>query len=257
VDAELRVLLTNDDGIDAPGLGALERSLASRPGIEVWTAAPAREMSTCSHSMTIARPIFARQIGERRFAVEGTTADSVYFAIFGPLAERPHVVISGVNQGPNLGTDVFYSGTVAGAREAVMRGVHGVSVSLVEGTEFAAPARSAADVALELARLDLEHPLLLNLNYPVGDFSGPRLAPLGQRTYPEEVVRREIPGRGGSYYWLGGPLVADRLVPYTDGWQVERGVATATLLAMDQTDVAAMATAAERLPFLQPAEEAP
>jgi len=249
------VLVTNDDGIAAPGLVALERALAAEPGVEVWTVAPAVEMSTCSHGMTINRPLFARRIGERRFAVEGTPADCVYFGLFGCLPARPHVVVSGVNAGPNLGCDVIYSGTVAGAREAFVRGVNGVAVSLVEGGAFDAAAGNAAEVALAVARLEGGEPVLLNLNYPAGAFSGPRLAPLGSRDYPEAVVAREVPGRGGSYYWLGGPLVSDKQVPGTDGWLISRGVASATLLTIDQTDHAAMRGAAERLGFLAPAEE--
>ena len=251
-----RVLLTNDDGIDAPGLRALERAFEAIEGVEVWTVAPAAEMSTCSHSMTITRPLFAREIGERRVAVSGTTADCVYFGLFGVLPERPHVVVSGINAGPNLGQDVIYSGTVAGAREAFNRGVRGVSVSLVEGREFDAAAKSAAQIALAVAQLDGNDPMLLNLNYPGGAFGGPRLAPLGSRDYPEAVVTRDIPGRGGRYYWLGGPLVSDHLVPGTDGWLIEKGVASATLLTTDQTDHAAMQGAAERLEFLEPAKEA-
>jgi len=255
LDTALRVLLTNDDGIDAPGLRALELALASRPEVEVWTVAPAKEMSTCSHGMTINRPLFVRQLDERRFAVEGTPADCTYFALFGCLPERPQVVLSGVNQGPNLGADVIYSGTVAGAREAFNRGVSGVAVSLVEGREFDAAASSAVQVALEVAQLDRSEPLLLNLNYPAGQFAGPRLAPQGLRDYPEAVVSREIPGRGGRYYWLGGPLVSDHLVPGSDGWLISRGVASATLLTTDQTDRAAMQGAAERFAFLEPAKE--
>jgi 5'-nucleotidase len=252
----IRVLLTNDDGVDAPGLRALEQALAARGGVEVWTVAPAVEMSTCSHSMTINRPLFARERGERRIAVEGTTADCVYFGLFGCLPERPHVVVSGVNAGPNLGDDVIYSGTVAGAREAFNRGVSGVAVSLVEGDRFGAAAQSAAGIAIEVAGLDGADPLLLNLNYPGGEFSGPRLAPLGSRNYPEAVVSREIPGRGGRYYWLGGPLVSDHQVPGSDGWLIARGVASATLLTTDQTDHAATRDAAARFAFLEPAEEA-
>jgi 5'-nucleotidase len=252
LDAASIILLTNDDGVDSPGLQALERAFSAFSELEVWTAAPAVEMSTCSHQMTINRPLFTRQLAERRMAVTGTTADSVYFAMFGWLPRRPRVVLSGVNAGPNLGTDVIYSGTVAGAREAVMRGVHGVAVSLVEGREFEPAARDAARIAAQLAALDSTEPLLLNLNYPPGRFEGPRLAPLGQRDYPEAVVGREVPGRGGRYFWLGGPLVQDRLIPQSDGWLISEGVASATLLTMDQTDHQAMETVAERLPFLTP-----
>jgi len=197
--------------------------------------APDAPRSVCGHGMTLDRPISAVRRGDRRFAVGGLPADCVYLALFGLMPRRPDVVISGVNRGPNLGTDVVYSGTVAGAREAVIRRVHGVSASLVSGDDYAAAAKSAAGIALALAATG-GPPLLLNLNYPGPVFSGPELAPLGARTYPEEVHERVDPATFETRYTIGGPPVQDRCVPGTDGWLISRGVASATFLGVDQTD---------------------
>jgi 5'-nucleotidase len=235
VSEPTRFLLTNDDGIDAPGLAALEAALAAA-GAEVWVAAPDGERSTCSHGMTLYRPLFTREAGPRRFAVDGTPADCVYWALFGGALPRPAAVLSGINRGANLGSDVIYSGTVAGAREAAMRGVHGIGASLVDGDAFDAPARAVAEVALRLARGPAAPVRLLNLNFPGGGFGGIRAGRLGRRLYPEVVETRRPPGRGGPYHWLGGPPVEDAREPGTDGWLVARGFASATALALDQTD---------------------
>ena len=184
--------------------------------------------------------------GAGRFAVGGLPADCVYLALFGLMPTRPDVVISGVNHGPNLGTDVVYSGTVAGAREAVIRRVHGVSASLVEGEDYAPAAKSAAGIALALAASG-EPPRLLNLNYPGPSFDGPELAPLGERSYPEEVRPRVDPATGETRYGIGGPPPRDRCVEGTDGWLIARGVASATFLGVDQTDREAQSAASAGL----------
>ena len=229
------VLITNDDGVDAEGLAALRDALEAIAGVEVWVCAPDAPRSACGHGMTLARPVAAVELGPRRFALGGLPADCVYTALFGLMPRRPDVVISGLNRGPNLGTDVVYSGTVAGAREAVIRGVHGVAASLVSGEEYGAAAASAVAIALDLARLE-GPPRLLNLNYPAGTFAGPAVAPLGVRLYPEEARRLVDPATGAISYLLGGPPVVDARAPGTDGWLVSRGVASATFLTIDQTD---------------------
>ena len=208
--------------------------------------------------MTLATPVSAVRLGDRRFAVGGLPGDCVYLALFGLMPRRPDVVISGVNRGPNLGTDVVYSGTVAGAREATIRGVHGVAVSLVDGEEYTAAANSAVAIALALAATG-GPARLLNLNYPGPVFAGPELAPLGQRAYPEEASAVTDPLTGETRYTLGGPPVRDRCVPGTDGWLIARGVASATFLGIDQTDTGAMAAASSGLlaPSVFPAVQRP
>jgi len=196
--------------------------------------------------MSLTSPVRAVRTGERRFAVGGLPADCVYLALFGLMPKRPDVVISGLNCGPNLGTDVVYSGTVAGAREAVIRRVHGVAASLVRGDDYARAAKSAVDIALALAEV-AGPPRLLNLNYPGPVFDGPALAPLGERSYPEEAHARVDSATGETRWSIGGPPVRDRCVPGTDGWLIANGVASATFLGVDQTDRDAQAEASNGL----------
>ncbi|MCP4674401.1 MAG: 5'/3'-nucleotidase SurE [Deltaproteobacteria bacterium] len=252
---KLKVLLTNDDGIHAPGILAMERALGELPDVEVWTVAPDRGCSASSHGMTLARPVFTEELGLRRIAVDGKPADCVYLAMFGLMESRPDVVVSGINHGANLGCDVIYSGTVAGAREGAARGVHGVAVSLVEGSDFEPVAASAAKIVVEIARCPKSRVLLLNLNYPGGQFKGPRMAPLGVRKYPEMVEQRVARLTQQTYYWLGGPPVEDTQIPGTDGGLIGSGIASATLLRLDQTDEPAMTEAETLTPFIDTPKE--
>ncbi len=249
------VLLTNDDGIDALGLRAMADTLASREAVEVWVAAPDRERSTCSNAMTLSRPVFVRELAPRQFAVDGLPVDCIYLAAVELMPRPPDVVISGINHGPNLGTDVIFSGTVAGARQAVLMNIHGVAASLVEGREFARAAEVTADIALALADRSAAPPQLLNLNFPGGNFEGPRFAPLGVRHYPRVVSKRVAPLTQSTYYWLGGPAVKDGNVAETDGWMVTHGIASATPLAIDQTDTALMAKPGGALPHIASLKE--
>ncbi len=251
----LKVLLTNDDGIDAPGIMALERAFAEYPEVEVWTVAPDRGRSTSSHAMSLSRPIFTYDRGPRRVAIDGLPADCVYLALFGLLDFRPDVVVSGINRGANMGCDVIYSGTVACAREAAERGIHGVAASLVRGDEYGPAAKSVCKIAIELAKYPVSPVLLVNLNYPSGAFDGPRFAGLGIRKYPLTVSKRTVPLDNRTYYWLGGPPIEDQEVPHTDGWLVGQGIASATLLKRDQTDYEMMNEAATLLPFIEPPKE--
>jgi len=123
----VRILLTNDDGIDSAGLSSLRDALAEH---EVWTIAPDGERSAQSHSITVHDPIRCRTLGERVYATSGTPADCVIVGVLGVMGERPDAVVSGINIGPNLGTDIIYSGTVAAARQAAFMGIPGVAVSI-------------------------------------------------------------------------------------------------------------------------------
>jgi 5'-nucleotidase len=252
----LTVLLTNDDGINAPGIVALERVFKeSYPEVVVWTVAPSKERSTSSHAMNLARPIFVYDKGKKRVAVDGFPADCVYLALYGLMEHPPNVVVSGINAGANMGKDVIYSGTVACAREAAIRKIHGVAASLVHGEDYSDAAKNVCRIALEVAARPKKPVILLNLNYPGGRFEGPRLARLGIRKYPHIVSKREAPLTNASYYWLGGPPVQDEHMPGTDSWLIHRGVASATPLLLDQTDDEGIATAETVLPFIEPPEE--
>jgi 5'-nucleotidase len=252
----LTVLLTNDDGINAPGIVALERQFKeSYPEVVVWTVAPNKGRSTSSHAMNLARPVFVYDKGKKRVAVDGFPADCVYLALYGLMEHPPDVVVSGINAGANMGKDVIYSGTVACAREAAIRKIHGVAASLVHGEDYSDAAKNVCKIALEVAARPKKPVILLNLNYPGGRFEGPRLARLGIRKYPHIVSKREAPLTNASYYWLGGPPVQDEHMPGTDSWLIHRGVASATPLLLDQTDDEGIATAETVLPFIEPPEE--
>jgi len=199
----VRVLLSNYDGVHAPGLAALA---AAFDGDEVWIVAPDREQSASSHAISLHRPLRMHELGPRRFAVDGTPTDAVYMGLNLVLrSARPDVVVSGVNHGPNLGNDVLYSGTVAAAMEAALLGVHAIAVSLAAPPphEFTEAARFAATLARRIVANPPPAPLLLNVNVPPGPVRGYRFVRLGRRTYGSEVVEKTDP-RGRKYYWIGG-----------------------------------------------------
>ena len=199
----MRVLLSNDDGVHAPGLEALAAAFA---GDEVWVVAPDREQSASSHAISLHRPLRLHELGPRVYAVDGTPTDAVYMGLNLVLrARRPDVVVSGVNHGPNLGNDVLYSGTVAAAMEAALLGVNAIAVSLAAPPphDFGEAARFAAALARRVVASPPPAPLLLNVNVPAGPIRGYRLARLGRRTYGSEVVEKVDP-RGRNYYWIGG-----------------------------------------------------
>lgn len=237
---QVRVLLTNDDGIRAPGLRAIEKEFRKFDNIDLWVVAPDRERSACSHGMSLARPVYTKRLDSQKISVDGLPVDCVYLGCYGLLPKLPHVVFSGINRGPNLGTDVITSGTVAGARQAALQGIHALAVSIVEGDDFEPVAKSAAQITIDLAKLPPEQPVLLNLNYPGGKFRGPQFARLGTRNYPRVVSRRTAPLTGQTYYWLGGSPAEKQQVGETDGWLIEQGIASATWLNLDQTNVALM-----------------
>lgn len=234
-----RILCSNDDGIDAPGIAALVAAVAEIG--ELWTVAPASERSAQSHALTMHEPLRADPRGPRRFAVSGTPADCAYLALR-HLVPTPDLVLSGINAGSNLGADVWYSGTVAAAREACLQGVSAVAVSLHRPPAATGPHwETAGAVAARVARAVLAEPLpdgvYLNVNVPdlpLEALQGLRVAPLGRRRYQHQVDRREDP-RGRSYFWIGGPHDAFE-GEGTDGWWIERGWATVTPLAVYPPD---------------------
>jgi len=223
------ILISNDDGIQAPGLKALVSALDELG--EVWAVAPEGERSTSSHSLTLRQDVAVRELGPRTYAVQGWPADCVYIAMFGLLERRPSIVVSGINRGPNLGTDVLYSGTVGAAREAFTRGVPALAASLVYGGDYEPAARYVRALAARV----LESPepaMLLNVNVPHDHPQGVKVAPLGRRKYPEyaEVRRRE---GDVTFYLIGsGGGLHDALVPGSDGAVVEDGYISVTPLGI-------------------------
>ncbi|MBO8140965.1 MAG: 5'/3'-nucleotidase SurE [Firmicutes bacterium] len=244
----MRVLLTNDDGIRAPGLKALVD--LRPPDVELWVMAPDRERSATGHAITVHKPLFvdAVDMGQdvRAFQVNGTPSDCVKLGmeLFG---ERPDVVISGINRGPNLGTDVMYSGTVSGAIEAAVGGVPALAVSLDSHSAWAPQDyRVASQIAWYVARKLDEHGLpagtLLNVNVPAGsEIRGFMVTRLGIRRY-RDVLHRRVDPRGRVYYWMAGEAEDVDVDDATDAGAVRSGYVSITPMEFDLTKHAAVET---------------
>ena len=226
------VLLTNDDGVHAEGLAALGRAFAELG--EVYIVAPEREQSACGHALTLHRPIRPVQLGERRFAVNGTPSDCVNLAVLGFLPAPPVLVVSGVNHGTNLGDDVTYSGTVSAAMEGTLLGVPSIAVSLVDGGDFDQAARIARLLALRVLVVGLPRKTLLNVNVPATAPRGIRITRLGHRVYSGKIVEQVDP-RGRSHYWIGGGDPKWEDLEGTDMTAVHEGYVSVTPLHLDLT----------------------
>jgi 5'-nucleotidase len=201
----MRILLTNDDGIDSSGLQELRKALEHRH--EVWTFAPNGERSGTSHSISLKEAVRVRKEGERSFSCSGSPADCVLFSFLGAIPIRPDLVISGINKGPNIGTDIIYSGTAAAAREAALRGLPGIAISLATKTP---PFRfqPATDFVLENLELLVtlwspEH--FININVPVTLNGGSEveITHPSRRFYKDNLIHFNAPD-GDVYYFLDG-----------------------------------------------------
>ena len=227
------VLLTNDDGVHAEGLAALGRAFAELG--DVYIVAPEREQSACGHALTLHRPIRPVQLGERRFAVNGTPSDCVNLAVLGFLPAPPVLVVSGVNHGTNLGDDVTYSGTVSAAMEGILLGVPSIAVSLVDGGDFDQAARVARLIAMRVLVSGLPRKTLLNVNVPASVPRGIRTTRLGHRVYSGKIVEQVDP-RGRSHYWIGGGDPKWEDLEGTDMAALHAGYVSVTPLHLDLTN---------------------
>lgn len=228
-------LLSNDDGYTSIGIRALQKALSTFA--DVIVCAPETEQSAASHALSLNRPLRLREVETGVFTVDGTPADCVYVAIHSGrvLPRKPDVVVSGVNHGLNLGQDVFYSGTVAAAREGALRGVPSIASSAHPKAKFDDVARvtaAMAEVVLGLGRG--EGGLLLSMNFP-RSWTGIRSTRLGARTYEEICDFRKDP-RGREYLWIGGPGVQHPHAPGTDTEAYDQGIVSVTPLMLDATD---------------------
>jgi 5'-nucleotidase len=232
------VLLANDDGYRSAGIDAFRRAL--EPFADVVICAPEVEQSAASHALSLHRPLRLFRHGERVFSVDGTPADCVYVALYGEtrvLPRKPDLVLSGLNHGVNLGDDVFYSGTVAAAREGALKGIPSMAVSAAPNVDFDQAATFAARIALEL-HATRTGPILLNVNVPEGSAWRARATRLGRRIYRDEVDFRQDP-RGREYLWIGGPGAAHEAVAGSDTEAFDEGVVGITPLVLDLWDRAA------------------
>jgi 5'-nucleotidase len=233
--SEPLILVTNDDGVHAPGILSLAKALSDLG--EVWLVAPDREASASSQSLTLKHPLRAEKVDTGVFAVDGTPADCVNLAIVKLLPRRPALVVSGINRGGNMGDDVFYSGTVGAAREATFFGVHAIAVSLAARADLDyAP---AATFACLLARLVLERGLpertLLNVNVPPGTPTGVAVTVQGRRVH-EGTILEGLDPRHRTYYWIEegrDQWVSDEM---SDIFAVRSGLISVTPLHIDTTN---------------------
>jgi len=199
-----RILVTNDDGIHSPGIHALADAL--RPLGEVTIVAPLTEASAIGHALTLRRPLRIEEFGDGKYAVDGTPTDCVNLALKVILeGAAPDFVASGINKGYNLGDDVTYSGTVAGALEAALLGIPAMAVSLGNGgkpgADFGPPAAVAAEIAEALLARPLPARTFVNVNVPPGTLRGFRTTVQGLRNHETTITARVDP-RGRSYYWI-------------------------------------------------------
>jgi 5'-nucleotidase len=251
-DARPLILCANDDGFFSRGLQAVADALASFARVIV--VAPETEQSATSHSLTLHRPLRLRRYAEDRYALDGTPADCVYLALHlgeddseeGPtrkiVPRKPDLVVSGINRGINVGQDVFYSGTVAAAREGALRGVPAIAASVGVVVDESGAAKfdpgPAAALVVSIAKAILSRPpprgpaMLFNLNVPHGPVRGLRATKLGNRLWTESVEARVDP-RGRAYYWLGGRGVSHDQIPGSDTEAHDEGLASLSVLGLD------------------------
>lgn len=233
-----RILITNDDGIDAPALAHLERALKAlgRP----VTVAPEREMSATSHSITLNRPLRYREVGPRRYAVDGTPADCVILARMRILDRRPHLLVSGINRGKNVGDSVMYSGTVGAAVEGVLQGTPAIAVSVEYGEDidYASAAAFTAELGRKVLDQGLPPDIVLNVNFPTEWNGRVVLTRQGPRE-GKAVLVENLDADADEYTWLQRELhpgtgIGEGLLPI-DADVLHQGFASLTPLHLDRT----------------------
>jgi len=241
----VRILLTNDDGIHAPGFEVLE-SIAATLADDIWAVAPAEEQSGAGHSLTLSHPIRLRKHGPRRFSVSGTPTDAVMMALAHVMKDSPpDLILSGVNRGANLAEDVTYSGTVSAAMEGALAGVRSIALSQVYAREglgdqvpFAAAEAWAAKVIRPLMHAPFTPGTLLNVNFPAlppDEVKGIRVCRQGIRDYGRlRIIERTDP-RGYRYYWFGLAPTVETPGHVTDLEVVADGYVSVTPLYLDLT----------------------
>jgi 5'-nucleotidase len=240
----MRILVTNDDGIRAPGLASLARAMKAFG--EVAVCAPEHEQSAVGRALTMHRPLRFERVDVQGldcpcWCVDGTPTDCVKIAIDRLFDGKPDMVVSGINRGANLGTDVLFSGTVSAAMEGALQGVRSIAVSLGwgEAYDFEGAAPWAAKAVEAAAGIELPFGTMLNVNIPQGRPKGVRVARLGVLDYGETYVEREDP-RGRKYYWLAGDKVPAASGGDQDDAWLQAGYMTITPLKFDLTDNSVM-----------------
>ena len=236
-----RILISNDDGIEAPGLKVLEK-IARKLSKDVWIVAPETEQSAAGHSLTIRRPLRIRKVSSQRYAIDGTPTDCVLLGVNEVMKEnRPDLVLSGINRGGNLGEDVTYSDTVAAAMEGALLGIPSVAVSQVvtdrSKLRWATAEHWVPKVLKQLAKNPWPQNVLINVNIPdvaTRAVTGIEVNRQGRRKIGGELAEGRDP-RGDPYFWIGAQRDEDRFRKDTDLEAVHRGAISLTPLSLDLT----------------------
>lgn len=255
----MRILLTNDDGIHAPGLALLEK-IAGQFSDDVWVCAPSDEQSGAGHSLTLNHPVRLIEHGPKRFSVSGTPTDSVNLGLRKLFPDKmPDLVLSGVNAGENLADDITYSGTVSAAMEGALAGIPAIALSQAQrgGVRLGAPSGDddafsatrgwAAKVLSHLIDMQMAHRTLINVNFPAlpaSEVKGIRPARQGFHDYARGALVEATDPRGRPYYWFGLQDAEHTLDHGTDLEAIEEGYISITPLQLDLTHYAAIDTLA-------------
>jgi len=235
----VRVLISNDDGINSEGIYALADSLRGLG--EVYVVSPDREQSAASHALSLHNPLRIEKIDERIYCVDGTPTDCINLAVNGILKDKNlSLIVSGINKGENLGDDITYSGTVSAAMEGTLLGIPSIAISLASRKNFFFD--TASFYALLLAKYVINKPLpegtLLNINVPnlpKDQVKGIKITKQGKRVYGEPVVEKIDP-RGRKYYWIGGDELRFLDIEDSDLVAVSQGYVSVTPIKLDLTD---------------------
>jgi 5'-nucleotidase len=239
----MRILITNDDGIDAPGLDILQK-IGRELSDDVWVVAPETDQSGAAHSLTLHEPLRLRTLSERVFAVKGTPTDCVIMAVRHVLKEEPALVLSGVNRGSNLADDVTYSGTIAGAIEGTMLGIPSIAMSLAVNWDepgsihWNTPLEHGASLVRKLIQAGWPRDVLINVNFPDREPSkvqGIQITEQGRRDQDYLRVEDRTDTRGNPYYWIGFKPRSFEAGKGTDIWAIKSGAISVTPLYLNLT----------------------
>lgn len=234
----MKILISNDDGVMAPGIAALVNALSTIA--EVYVMAPDRNRSGASNSLTLSRPLRVRQLDNGHYSVEGTPTDCVHLALTGFLEHEFDLVVSGINHGANLGDDILYSGTVAAAMEGRSLGLPAIAVSMVGDNiyHYDTGAQIAKQMVLKLMSHRLPSQTILNVNVPdlpLDQIKSLEVTRLGTRHTAAPAVK-EFDPRGHEIYWIGPPGLEADAGPGTDFFAVNQGSVSITPLHLDMTN---------------------
>lgn len=239
----MRILISNDDGIYSSGIRSLSESLAKSN--DVYVVAPDRERSATGHSLTLHRPLRLDELHHLNgvkgaYATDGTPSDCIKIAIGAILKESPDIVLSGINHGPNMGTDVLYSGTVSAAMEGAIFNIPSIAISIADHKpqDFSAAVKFISELLKIIDKIKFPERTLLNINIPAlptSEIAGVEITKLGVRPYNDYFEKRVDP-RGKTYYWLAGEAIEEDELPGTDVFAVRNNQISITPVTIHMTN---------------------